>query len=55
MALAVAAARFPGPAAYAGGASLVDGEDGTGLRAPHLGGALLLVAAIAGLGLLSEG
>jgi MFS family permease len=54
VALAVAAARFPGPA-YAGGSSLVDGEAGAGRRGPYRSGALLLVAAIAGLGLLSEG
>jgi MFS family permease len=53
VALAVAAARFPGPAA--GGSSLVDGEAGTGRRGLYRSGALLLVAAIAGLGLLSEG
>jgi MFS family permease len=55
VALAVAAARFPGPAAYVGGSSLVDGEAGTGRWGLYRSGALLLVAAIAGLGLLSEG
>jgi len=54
VALAVAAARFPGPA-YAGGSIREDGGAGDGRRVPHLSGALLLVAAIAGLGLLSEG
>ena len=55
VALAVAAAHFPGSAAYAGGSSLVNGEAGTGRRGLYRSGALLLVAAIAGLGLLSEG
>ncbi len=54
VALAVAAASFPGPADV-GGSALVDGEAGMGRRGTHLSGALLLVAAIAGMGLLSEG
>ena len=54
VALAVGAAHFPGPAG-AGGSSLVDGEAGTGRRGLYRSGALLLVAAIAALGLLSEG
>jgi MFS family permease len=55
VALAVAAAHFPGPA-YAGGSSRGDGGGrGRTPGAPCLSGALPLVAAIAGLGLLSEG
>src|SRR5918997_1104091 len=54
VALAVAAASFPGPADD-GGSSLVDGEAGTGRRGLYRSGALLLVAFVAGLGLLSEG
>ena len=55
LALAVAAARFPGPAAYAGGSLRGDGGAGAGRRNPYRSGALLLVAFIAALGLLSEG
>ena len=55
LALAVAAARFPGPAADAGGSLRGDEGAGAGRRGPYRSGALLLVAFIAALGLLSEG
>jgi len=54
VALAVAAARFPGPA-YAGGSLRGDKGAGAVRRNPYRRGALVLVAFIAGLGLLSEG